>query len=216
MDTLLKIAQIGFYITASLIAILTYLKAKDGLLNPVNTEYQKRVIDRLAELSTEIFDEFNRSSDYYWLKEHSVEEVLDRLHEQIKPHKHEIITRNRSLHGIPVSEKEQRLHAFLSEIKSDPFIPSDIRSKIVNLIQGRLEAMRSVYHIEIESYQEGLKSGIYWDSLDTNHGWLHNKILHRLYESGYGTSDIEIKIREIRADIQLYFEGFNPIKKAKE
>lgn len=216
MDTLLKIIQVGFYITASSVAILTYLKAKDGLLNTVNTEYQKRVIDRLAELSTEIFDEFNCSSDYHWSKERSVKEVLDILHEEIKLNKHEIITGDRSFHGIPVSKKEQRLYAFLSAVKSDPFIPSDIRDKVVNLVEERIKITRSAYHIEIEKYQEGLKSGKYWDTLDTNHNWLHNKILHHLYESGYGTSDIENKVHEIRADIQLYFEGFNPIKKAKK
>ena len=100
MDTLLKVVQIGFYITAASIGILTYLKAKNGLLNTVNTEYQKKVIDRLAELSTELLDEFDSSSDNYWLRENSVKEILDRIHEEIMPHKNEIISGARSLRSF--------------------------------------------------------------------------------------------------------------------
>jgi len=216
MDILLKIVQIGFYITAASIGILTYLKAKNGLLNTVNTEYQKKVIDRLAELSTELLDEFDSSSDNYWLRENSVKEILDRIHEEIILHKNEIISGVRSLHRIPVSKKEQKLQAFLSKVMSDPFIPSDIRNKILDLVEGRLNAMRSAHHIEIEKYQEGLKSGMYWDTLDGNDGWLHNKISRRLYKSGYGISDVESQVHKIRTDIQLYFEGFNPIKKSNK
>lgn len=216
MDTLLKIVQIGFYITAASIGILTYLKAKNGLLNTVNTEYQKKVIDRLAELSSELLEEFDSSSDNHWSREKSVKEVIDRLHEEVIPYKNKIISGNRSLHGIPVSKKEEKLQMFLSRIKSDPFIPSEIRNKIVALIEGRLNAMRSAHRTEIEKYQEGLKSGMYWDTLDENDGWLHNQILHRLYEVGYGISDVESKVHEIRTDIQLYFEGFNPIKNSNK
>ena len=45
MDIAVKIFQSLFYIIASTVAILTYLKAKDGLLNSVNTEYQKKVME---------------------------------------------------------------------------------------------------------------------------------------------------------------------------
>jgi len=60
METTLKLIQMGFYAVASTIAILTYLKAKNGLLNTVNTEYHKKVIDRLVALSDEVFKEFYR------------------------------------------------------------------------------------------------------------------------------------------------------------
>ena len=216
MDMLLKVVQIGFYITAATIGILTYLKAKNGLLNTVNTEYQKKVIDRLAELSSELLDEFDSSSNNHWSREKSVKEILDRIHEEIVPHKNDIIFGDRSLHGIPVTKKEEKLQIFLSKIKSDPFIPPDIRKGIVALTEGRLKAIRSAHRTEIEKYQEGLKSGKYWDTLDDNEGWLHNKILHHLYKAGYGISDVESKVHSIRTDIQTYFEGFNPINKVKK
>ena len=51
IDTLSKIVQISFYIVVGLTAVLTYISAKKGLLNTVNTEYQKKVINRLEEIS---------------------------------------------------------------------------------------------------------------------------------------------------------------------
>ncbi len=44
LDDGLKVTQIAFYVAAGVVAILTYLKAKRGLLNTVNTEYQKKVV----------------------------------------------------------------------------------------------------------------------------------------------------------------------------
>ena len=44
IDQILKVTQVLFFGIAGTVAILTYRKAKDGLLNTVNTEYQKKVI----------------------------------------------------------------------------------------------------------------------------------------------------------------------------
>ncbi len=60
-DTL-KIVQIVFYSVGVVIALLTYQAAKRGLLNTVNTEYQKRVMDRLQKLSEDLYSEFDPSS----------------------------------------------------------------------------------------------------------------------------------------------------------
>lgn len=81
MDFFVKIFQIGFYVTASIIAVLTFVKAKNGLLNSVNTEYQKRVMERLSDLSDEIWEEFDFSSANHWSKNKALDEVLERIHE---------------------------------------------------------------------------------------------------------------------------------------
>src|SRR5436190_69152 len=56
----LKLVQIAFYAIASVVAILTYRAARRGLLNTVNTEYQKRVMDRLQKLSDDLYSEFEK------------------------------------------------------------------------------------------------------------------------------------------------------------
>lgn len=59
----LTLAQIAFYVVGAIVAIPTYRAARRGLLNTVNTEYQKRVMDRLHRLSEDLYSEFDESSD---------------------------------------------------------------------------------------------------------------------------------------------------------
>jgi hypothetical protein len=60
-----KIAQIVFYFFGVLgvcgtvtLGVLTYRAATRGWLTPVNAEYQKRVMDRLTQLSKDLYEEF--------------------------------------------------------------------------------------------------------------------------------------------------------------
>ena len=73
-DTL-KIVQIAFYAIASIVAILTYRAARRGLLNTVNTEYQKRVMDRLQKLSEDLYSEFDPSSPAHWATTNPVDRL---------------------------------------------------------------------------------------------------------------------------------------------
>lgn len=212
MDIALKIFQIIFYLTASTVAVLTYIKAKNGLLNSVNTEYQKKVMERLAQLSHEIYEEFDPTSEKYWAREDQAKEVLDDLHEKIIPYKHEIITSKEMPPGVRLPSKFEELRVFLDKIKSDPFVPKSIRSNVVDLLQKRSDEMFKAFIEELEAYKIGLKEGRFWDTLETNHHWFHNKINERMYEQGLGFSQIEEAAHEIRDEIQRYFESFNPLK----
>lgn len=70
-----------FYVVASIITILTYLKAKDTLLNTVNTEYQKKVIGRLEELAKELGSEFDSKSSNYWARQNPIREFVSEINE---------------------------------------------------------------------------------------------------------------------------------------
>jgi hypothetical protein len=87
IDDALKLVQIGFYVTGGAIAVLTYRAAKRGLLNSVNTEYQKRVMDRLAGLSDELFAEFDPDSEHFWAKEQMGGPLLDHVLNDFLEHK---------------------------------------------------------------------------------------------------------------------------------
>lgn len=213
IDTFQKLSQSTFYVVGALIAVLTYVKAKNGLLNTVNTEYHKKVIERLASLGEELYKEFDEDSDDFWVKDESAKEVLDRLHEDILPNKDRIISENIIIPGIPVSKREAKINSLMKKYKSDPFIPPKIRDKVVDLFDARASAMSESFHSAIEYYKNGLTAGKYWDSLDTNHHWIHNKINSQLYEMGCGISQVEEAVHEIRIEIQKYFERFNPINK---
>lgn len=212
MDIAVKIFQVLFYLTASTIAVLTYIKAKNGLLNSVNTEYQKKVMERLSVLASEVYEEFDPNSEKFWAKEDQAKEVLSDLHEKIIPYKHEIITNKEMPPGTKLPSKFNELHIFLNKIKSDPFVPKNIREKVVELLEKRTKILLNSYMEELEVYKTGLKEGKHWDTLETNHHWFHNKINDRLYQHGCGVSQIEDAAHEIRDEIQNYFEAFNPIK----
>jgi hypothetical protein len=214
LDDTLKLVQIGFYVAAGTVAILTYIKAKNGLLNAVNTEYKKRVMDRLAEISKDLIAEYDPESPKHWSRIDSVKEVLDILHKEIRPRKAEIIRTGEMDTGIPCSSRWLELSRMADIIRSDPFIPRHIRAKLLDLFESRAEVMMGVYCDEVEGYQNELKKGKHWDTLDTNHHWLHNRILDKLNERGCGIAQIEKEVHALRNIIQDYFESFDPIKRA--
>ena len=82
LDQLLKITQILFYLVAGSVAILTYRKARDGLLNTVNTEYQKKVINRLDELAKQLGSEFDSNSPNWWARHNPIREFVDQINEK--------------------------------------------------------------------------------------------------------------------------------------
>ena len=86
----LKIVQIAFYIVGAIVAILTYRAARRGLLNTVNTEYQKRVMDRLHKLSEDLYSEFDPSSETYWPRVHAVPDAIAHINDVFERSRDEI------------------------------------------------------------------------------------------------------------------------------
>ncbi|MFM0414969.1 hypothetical protein [Paraburkholderia aromaticivorans] len=209
LDQILKIIQSIFYITAALIAVLTYLKAKNGLLNTINTEYHKRVIERLSAVSEELFAEFDSGSESHWLHNNSAKELVERIHENIGP-REEVIGSDPG-GPIPFTKEEERLHRQVERYQSDPFLPRVVRERVVDFLGARLQCVAEVHREVVENYIAGLCSGKYWDSKNENHNWVNNEIVSRLYERGCGVSQNEEEVHAIRMEIQKYFEKFNPL-----
>lgn len=212
IDDYLKITQIGFYFTMALVAVLTYLKAKNTLLNSVNTEYHKHVIDALIKASSSLFSEFDESSENHWTKGDRLKEIIDEINEEFLEHKEKILEKGEFVGGVRVSDLEKRLMSMIREYKSDPFLPEEIRSRIIDLLQNRFDVQHSITFREIIEYRNQLAKGNYNDSLDHNWAWLGNKINSQLYEQGCGVSQIEEAVHQIRLDIKSYLEKFNPLK----
>lgn len=211
IDSASKIAQIGFYLGALIVAILTYRRAKSTILNTVNTEYHKKVIERVAALSEELYREFDFFSDDAWHKQDDVKDVVERLHKGLVDHKADIISSGQVHGGIPISQRNMQLENLVRKYKSDPFLPESIREKTIALLKSRSQAMMRAHMEVLEEYKKGLAKGKYWDTLETNHHWIHNQINDRLYRDGAGVSQVEVEVHEIRLEIQKYFHRFNPI-----
>ncbi|WP_139802629.1 hypothetical protein [Aurantimonas sp. 22II-16-19i] len=213
LDILLKIIQIAFYVVAAVIAIMTYIKAKNGLLNAVNTEYQKRVIERLSNISEELFAEFDIASEDSWANDNIADIIFSSVNEEALRNKHEIITNKMTISGYQIPQKFLNMRSQITRFEFDPFIPDPIRSMILEYLNSRLGALSKSCHIAFELYEKGLSEGNYWDDLDGNKHWLHNKIMDSLRKEGFGIDDSQAKVNEIRKAIQNYFNSFDTISR---
>ena len=213
-DTLgetLKIVQIIFYAVGVIIAVLTYRAAKRGLLNTVNTEYQKRVMDRLYKLSEDLYGEFDLSSPSHWANIRPVHDSIQEINETFENNKSEILAQRKYYYGTPVTEDVKRLRDLLNPVVSDPFIPDKIRDAVVDLLENRLQVLNSIYIREFEKYADNLAKGKHpplTELDDVNK--IHNKIVEQKNKQGCGVTQIEAEVHEIRGLIQEYFESFNP------
>jgi tetrahydromethanopterin S-methyltransferase subunit B len=209
-DTL-KIVQTAFYAIGTIIAILTYRAAKRGLLNTVNTEYQKRVMDRLQKLAEDLYSEFDPSSPMYWASRHPVHDGIRTINEVFRNNMNEILAARKFYYGTPYTEDMKRLQHLLAPAVSDPFIPDNIRAVVVDLLQNRLHVSHGIYTREFEKYADNLAKGKQsplTEVDDVNN--IHNKIVEQMNMQGCGVTQIEKEVHEIRGLIQDYFDSFNP------
>jgi len=204
----LKITQIVFYMIGTIVAILTYHAARRGLLNTVNTEYQKRVMDRLQKLSEDLYSEFDPSSPAYWGKTYFIGEAVNDINAQFAANRELILEEGDFPLGIPVGDDEARLRQLLNPLRSDPFIPENIRDAVVDLLSTRLDVLFETRVQALEEYATSLARGK--REPVSEGGGLHNQILKQQRLRGCGIEEIEEDIHEIRALIQDYFDSFNP------
>jgi hypothetical protein len=209
-DTL-KTVQIAFYVIAAILAILTYRAAKRGLLNTVNTEYQKRVMDRLQKLSEDLYSEFDPSSPTHWSMTKPVHDSIRHINEVFQNHQDEIRAIRKYYYGTPVTEDTERLRRLLAPAISDPFIPDSIRAAVIDLLENRLSVLNGLYFREFEKYADNLAKGrlLPLTELDDINK-IHNRIMVQRNKQGCGVTQIENEVHEIRRLIQEYFESFNP------
>jgi hypothetical protein len=212
IDVASKLIQSAFYFTGGVIAVLTYLKAKNGLLNTINTEYHKKVIERLASVSEEIYREFDWESDEHWSKKDYIKDMVQSVHDEIVPYKERIINeRDETWCGTPVGKVEQRMSALADKYRSDPFLPEEIRTKLITYMEERKAALMRANYPVFKKYFIGLAHGRYWDTLEENHLWIRNEIVDNLHDDGFNVNHAENKVHEIRYEIQKYFKKFNPL-----
>lgn len=210
----LKIVQIAFYGIAGVLAVLTYRVAIKGWLTPTNTEYQKRVMDRLAKLSEDLYAEFDRTSVTHWAGFRPIHAAVAEMNAVFENNKEELLGKKKWCFGIPHSEDIDRLQKLLEPIRSDPFIPEDIREEVIDLLENRLHVMCALYFREFEKYSDGLAKGKQKpldedEDLDAINK-IHNRVVDQLNKQGCGITSIENAVHDIRGKIQDYFDQFNP------
>lgn len=212
LESLLKIVQILFYIVAGTIAILSFIKAKKSFLNSINTEYPKRALQKVEEISDFLISEFDQDSNNYWAKLHDEQSTSQIMLKDFIDNKESFLKNKEWIGGIPSNRSIERLNNWVTKVKSDPFVPKAIRHIVVHNLQNRVNLARNIEIEELLAFgnklvSDGGKSDFkYWDSV------VHNKIMGRLYEKGIGVSQMEEKVHEIRIQIQQYYEKYDPLK----
>lgn len=210
IDTLTKISQIAFYAGGLVLGLLTYRRAKATILNTINTEYHKKVIEKLADISEDLYKEFDfslRSS-----RKNDVEYVVDIINKEALEFKERILANGAAafFSGTPMSPKQVKDLSLVRKYKSEPFLPDSVRVKILNLLEKRNSAALLAYGKVMTKYQEGLAAGKYWDTLDTNWHWLNNEIVNLLRDHDAGFEKGEEEVHDIRLEIKRYFDKFTP------
>jgi hypothetical protein len=201
IDLALKAVQITFYLSAIVVAWLTYRSAKRGLLSAVNTEYHRRVIDRLHVVSLNLWSEFE-----------------DHPLGLIAVFAAEISERTRRREGVPTSNVAlgydagsmprfagaRRLGSLYMSLVADPFVPSSIRERVCAFLKHRIWAMSVAAEETLKEF-----------AATEDDGFLDDRILaatlERMERKGYGPRDTRKTLRALRERIQLFLQSFDPM-----
>jgi hypothetical protein len=207
-DTL-KAVQIVFYTIGGILAFLTYRAAVRGWFTPTHTEYQRRVMDRLAKLSEDLYSEFNPASGDYLTGHHGLQEALTLIHKDFERSKDAILAIGEWDGWILLPRDTFRLEQILEPVRSDPFIPDSIRKVVIELLEHRLAVFSEVSNEQLVEYRNALASGKI-EPNDRNWMPILNKINAEMAKQNCGPRQVETAVCEIRGLIQKYLDSFNP------
>jgi hypothetical protein len=212
LDEFLNVFQILFYVTVGTVAVLTFLSAKKGLLNPINTEYHKIAFGKIEKLSDDLLSEFDPKSDNYWCKDDPLDKFFEEIHDIFNKNKAQILKDKEFMMGLPSPRSFERLTETITKIKSEPFLPKEIRQQVVKHLETRTKKMFSIHMEETDKYMKELANGKYQGELKYNRGMVHNRINDRMYKSDCGISQVEEQVHEVRLFIQDYLGKYDPFK----
>ncbi len=211
-DITSKFAQISFFAVTGVLAVRTYLSARRGLLNSVNTEYYKKVIATLDEIMRELRSEFDPEDPNYWKKAKSVEYFARESVNKAESYKLQLLSHPVGSQTIPFAEcyDEKRILRLIVLYKNDPFIPNEIRSYLLKMLDDRrlgitrtnLNAIRRFH-----SFVKENKGDVHFRSIDYQ---LAQSILTEMTEQGCNYNQIEQKVDEFRSQVQGFFSRFDP------
>lgn len=219
IDVVAKLAQTAFYCGGLILGYLTYRRVKTTILNTINTEYHKKVIERLATISEDLYEDFGFTLGTS--KANDVKYVTDIINQEALAFKKANPTEwnsqnNRSrkrsnfFAGVPVTPTQVKTFNMLKRYKSDPFLPETVRAKLLDLLEKRSSVTLTAFNTVMTKYQKDLTAGKFRDTLDSNWHFLNNQVGALLREGGVGTEQVEEAVHDIRLEVKRYFDKFTP------
>jgi hypothetical protein len=199
-DLILKLVQIGFYLCAMLFTLLTYRSAKRGLLNTINTEYHRRVIDRLSEVSRELWREFELHPE--GLVVELTAEICRRTRTPGAFPAGEAVALGYDAGSTPRFAVAQTLGKLYFSLIADPFVPRVIRDPTCAMLKHRIWATSVAAEKTLEFV--GARQGA---DLERN---VRQTLITLLSEAGYSPRAAREKMYRLRIMIQTYLLSFDP------
>lgn len=228
-----RIAQILFYITAGTVAVKTYLKAKLGLLNSINTEYQKRVMDRLSEISADLAEQIDYHSPKHLMSRASTDLVVDQIIEEWRPYKDEFINK-KEVYGdiietIPVPQAIKDLSNKQNVFYMDPFVPDQLNIEIAQFYQAKAKVIYKAYMKVFYEFQKNIFDKNFWAVVDASSEDLsrldvtvkfihenmklgvHANVVSTFEELGYKSNHFDDEVNQIQKHIKRYLQQFDSL-----
>jgi hypothetical protein len=214
LDFVLKVAQLVFYTSGILVAWLTYRSARRGLLNTVNTEYQKRVIERLAEVSAGLWAEFDREGEsLFYQFTCEVRDRVPKINAAWRDGERSESFAARMMIGGK-TEFVGHLFDFATKSDSDPFLPAYIRNEVVTFLRDRAWATWNVTTEQLEAYRQALDSGDLQPE-DVHATRIRDTVLNNLETRGFALPQATEEIVRLRNLIQAHLESYDPLRHTK-
>lgn len=211
LEPIKSVFQTLFYMVTIAVAILTYINAKKSILSPVNTEYQKRIFDRLAEVTSFLCSEFQMGSSEYYLYQLPMEETLKEITDEYERIKNDIEDKN-DFHvtDYPVNPEWIKFRKKYDEVQFDPYIPEKLKTPILEYLNKRAESSSIAHNQAVSNFirdanEESCAYVIKEDS------WrLHNYFLEALEQQKCDTETLEPEVNKIKENFQEYMQSFQP------
>lgn len=211
------LVQIIFWIFAGSITFLTYKNINKSLLSPVNTEYQKRVLENLSTLSSKLFAELKSGNDYYRCHSLQMRPIWKQMQNLYIEDKDSTQKKGIDISDINITSEFLFSQHLADEVRYDPFIPSEIRDAVTTYLDCRTEASfdSTVYsiHATLANIDKIIKdngevSNSYFEE-DINL-FLENSYLEHMDDRGFNNEEIEEMNKTIITQIIKYIDSFNP------
>jgi hypothetical protein len=170
----------------------------------MNQEYLRRTVKKLLWLSDYLASEFDVTSDNY-------SEIHIRFQERKIRDIYDLADKAKSQKDIGMLMSEAYVDPWLYRqlnmadlIKTDPFLPKEIRKKVAETYSDRAEKMGTAYCKVIEKYCKDLYDGRLKDGYEEIDRKVRGKIGQEYRKVKWGWEDAQKKINKLRQEIEEY------------
>src|SRR5690606_12654289 len=154
LETIKSVSQIAFWVSAIVLALLTYLNAKKTLLSPVNTEYQKRIFDTLTRLNERLCSELKIGDERHFVRQLHMREALEEICHEWKSNRASVEQYGLDLPDWPASKEWYEFYSLADDVRYTLFLPQELKDKTIAYLEERASAAEYAHNYAVKEYIE--------------------------------------------------------------